>query len=105
MTDKSFYTCVAVVFVCGVIGIVAGGRKLDADAAKVRSERIKEEETGRTPQVIADSDGCKVYRFFDMNRWHYFTRCAGAEKTSTESTRTERHGKVVLTRSEVITTN
>lgn len=31
--------------------------------------------------LILDEDGCKVYRFYDAMRWHYFTNCDGTIST------------------------
>lgn len=48
-------------------------------------------EADRTPHVIREADGCKVYAFMSDGRWHYFTRCQSM--TTTETTRTEKCGK------------
>lgn len=44
----------------------------------------------RTPHVIREADGCKVYAFEDNNLTHYFTRCPDS-KTVTEGVREECH--------------
>lgn len=36
--------------------------------------------------LLTEADGCKIYRFRDSGRYHYFTRCAVNESVSTLST-------------------
>ncbi len=45
-----------------------------------------------TVELLFENDGCKVYRFEDNSRYHYYTRCR-AETTTTTSTQTEPCGK------------
>lgn len=35
--------------------------------------------------LLTEADGCKIYRFMDSGRFHYFTRCAANENVSTSS--------------------
>ena len=58
--------------------------KMSAEAAR--------DERDRTPHVIREADGCKVYAFKSQDRWHYFTRCPDS-KVSTDTTHVERSGK------------
>jgi len=56
----------------------------------------------RVPQLMSETDGCKVYRFVD-NGTHYFTRC-GAQ-VNTIRNYTENCGKACTRhRTETITT-
>lgn len=47
-------------------------------------EQAESERREKTPHVIREADGCKVYTFKSGDRYHYFTRCNNS-KTSTES--------------------
>ena len=56
----------------------------------------------RVPQLLSESDGCRVYRFVDDGT-HYFTRCG--EQVNTERHYTESCGKnCTRHRTESITT-
>jgi hypothetical protein len=50
-----------------------------------------------TVELLFEVDGCKVYRFQDCNRYHYFTNCKG------ETATLERHGKNNYLQSEITT--
>ncbi len=66
-----------------------------ADAAAARA--------AATPHVITESpDGCKVYKFRDEQRDHYFTSCPDSH-TTTDSSHEERSGKTSSTIIESIT--
>lgn len=47
-------------------------------------QQAERERRERTPYVISEADGCKVYAFKSGGRYHYFTRCQDS-RTSTES--------------------
>lgn len=51
------------------------------DASMAAAAQAEQRE--RTPHVVREADGCKVYAFKDGGRYHYFTRCPMV--TSTES--------------------
>ncbi len=40
--------------------------------------------------LLFEVDGCKVYRFFDMNRYHYFTSCNGSTSNQIQEGKTSR---------------
>lgn len=52
-------------------------KDMQANQAKYQKEQ-------RTPHVIREADGCKVYAFERDGRDHYFTRCPSSV-TTTES--------------------
>lgn len=68
------------------------------------SERQKaiDEQRERTPHVIREADGCKVYAF-KAGDWHYFTRCG--ETVTTERQYEVREGKATKKKTETIVTN
>jgi hypothetical protein len=66
-----------------------------------RAAEARQDAANRTPHVIREADGCKVYAFLSEGRYHYFTRCPGSS-TSTESSWTESHGKSHVTKTETI---
>ena len=74
-------------------------------------ESKEQTEKDKTPRVIREIDGCKVYQFLgDNSKWYYFTRCEN-NSTVTSSTHTECQlvGKVntckdVITDIETVTT-
>ena len=72
-----------------------------AERAAEEADREKRKADARIPHVIREADGCKVYAFENGGRIHYFTRC-GNERTSTESSWTERSGKTTVTKTETI---
>ena len=56
----------------------------------------------RVPQLMSETDGCKVYRFVDSGT-HYFTRCGS--QVETVKNYTENCGKACTrARTETITT-
>jgi hypothetical protein len=66
-----------------------------ADAAQALAER--------TPHVIREADGCKVYAFKGDGVYHYFTRCGST--VTTDHQYTESCGKkCTTTKTESITT-
>jgi hypothetical protein len=65
-----------------------------------RQEAIQEQRD-RTPHVIREADGCKVYAF-KGDGWHYFTRCG--ETVTTERTYQVKEGKTTKTKTETIAT-
>ena len=74
-----------------------------AERAAEVAAREKRQAAARIPHVIREADGCKVYAFENGGRLHYFTRC-GSERTSTESSWTEKSGKTTVTKTETINT-
>jgi len=48
---------------------------------------------------LFEHDGCKVYRFYDMGNYVYFTNCSG-EVTSISSDSTEQRVQTVIRRSK-----
>jgi hypothetical protein len=71
-----------------------------ADAAQAAQDLAN-----RTPHVIREADGCKVYAFQagDRDTYHYFTRC-GDGTVTTERNYDERHGKTTEHKTESIVT-
>lgn len=49
---------------------------------KARAEQDKRE---RTPHVIREADGCKVYAWKGGDRYHYFTRCPASTTVTTQN--------------------
>lgn len=49
------------------------------------NERMQEEKRReeRTPRLVSEKDGCKVYTFKGGDQWHYFTRCQQTTVTDT----------------------
>lgn len=68
-----------------------------------REQRAKEEQEARTPKLMSEADGCKVYAFWDRGYKHYFTKCA--DGVTTDATRTVTSGKSSKTVIETIKTN
>ncbi|WP_146215079.1 hypothetical protein [Rivihabitans pingtungensis] len=55
---------------------------LDANSEPEKNRRAQEEQARRTPHVIREADGCRVYAFEDGGHQHYFVRC-GNDRTTT----------------------
>lgn len=53
--------------------------------------------------LLTEADGCKIYRFSDSGRYHYFTRCTPGEQVSTLSTSS--CGKNCVRSNEITTSN
>lgn len=57
-----------------------------AHLAEVEADRraaAERERKERTPHVVREADGCKVYAWKGGDRYHYFTRCPDS-RTSTQ---------------------
>lgn len=77
-----------------LLGLLAFGVKscVDSDWHQANERRMAAEKRAeRTPHIISEADGCKVYRFKGGDQWHYFTRCAA--KTTTDTTIKKSCGK------------
>jgi hypothetical protein len=63
-----------------------------SESAKEIQERHEaQDRADRTPHVIREADGCKVYAF-KTGEWHYFTRCPNST-VQTDRSYTENCGK------------
>ena len=91
-------TCVTLIISVIVIGIVAGFIAFMQHLAEPSPEQKAAEQV---PQLMSETDGCKVYRFVDSGT-HYFTRCPAT--TTTDRNYSERHGKVTVQKTEQIIT-
>lgn len=60
---------------------------------KEAQESAAEARRLRTPRLVSEADGCKVYTFNPGDRWHYFTRCAAQTTTDTSYERCSGSGK------------
>ena len=84
----------------GLIAIVFGGLVFFGVKACQESEWYQASERAKaalelresTPHVVREADGCKVYAFKSVGRYHYFTRCPDST-TTTESSYTVACGK------------
>lgn len=52
-----------------------------AEEAREKAERDLAQRE-RTPHIIREADGCKVYALKAGESWHYFTRCPNATVTT-----------------------
>lgn len=65
----------AVVFAIGFIQSTKWWQESEkADAEQERRDR--------TPHVIRETDGCKVYAFKEGEKYHFFTKCPNATVTT-----------------------
>lgn len=69
-----------------------------------KAQREKEDQEARTPKLMSEADGCKVYSFWDRGYKHYFTKCDNGTVT-TDAARSVRSGKTTKTVIETIKTN
>lgn len=75
-----------------ILLIMAGGAFLwayhEADPATEAARQAErkaaqeQEQQDMQPRVVREVDGCKVYAFKSMDRWHYFTKCPDASTTT-----------------------
>lgn len=74
------------VVVLFVFGLVKAGDWLDSTdwGKRHTAESDAREKAARTPRVIREADGCKVYAWQDgyAGTTHYFTRCPNATVTT-----------------------
>ena len=56
-----------------------------AEVAAEDKARAAREERERTPHVIREADGCKVYAWKGGDRYHYFTRCPNSRTTTQQN--------------------
>ena len=67
----------AICFACFMFWCAYDNTKPEVQAAKAaEAARVKAtDEYEKTPHIVREADGCKVYAFKSGDRWHYFTRC------------------------------
>ena len=58
------------------------------DRATEERQMAEQRAANETPHVVREADGCKVYAFLSVDKWHYFTKCPNSQVT-TDSTYTE----------------
>jgi len=99
LKDIAKATGMTLIFLLIAFGIVGAGFAFIKHFAEPSPEH---KAAMRVPQLMSETDGCKVYRFVD-NGTHYFTRC-GAQ-VETVRNYTESCGKACTRhRTETITT-
>lgn len=75
-----------------VVGTIYWAENSESGKAR-RAAAAAEEQRERTPHVVREADGCKVYAFKAGDRYHYFTRCPASQVT-TMSTWEECRGSI-----------
>jgi hypothetical protein len=85
---KNFLLSLSAICLCG-FGIYSCG---ESNWYKTQErERDAREAAERTPHVIREADGCKVYAFKAGDATHFFTRCG--DKVTTDRNYTTNCGK------------
>ncbi len=89
---------------CCLFGVVKCTNWYDARPETIAANAVEaaQEQRERTPHVIREADGCKVYAFKADDHTHFFTRCG--ETVTTERQYEVSHGKTHSTESETIVT-
>jgi hypothetical protein len=73
---------IGAVFAAVAVGIY--GDDIESSRREVDAQRQAQRVADAKPRPVSRSDdGCVVYAFKPQDRWLYFTRCSGAQTTTT----------------------